>query len=237
MNSVQAIVRPYLDSRLGIWAAATLRSEAARLKTAAALVDGVPVEEAWRRLSGLGAYSRVTTWNRLSTLVGWARDNNLWPGLNTFQAFRQSNPLLFRAAYKRRPAEVEYSEVSARIERIVNPIVRDAARVILRNGLRSAELGTLKDGRVIGKGGKEREVLWPAVLEHDVTYSQLWTALRLVGLKPHDLRKAMASELVAKGCDEHDLLKIMGWTSYETARCYVAPKKLEKVREMMKHAA
>lgn len=233
MNSLAELARAYLSAQKGVWAETTLRSETARLNAVLPLVEGRSVEEAWRALAEMAPYARVTAWVRLSAMITWARDAGLWSGSNAYQLFRDKNRGLFQSAYKRQPARFSYDELLAKLELVGDPTVRDAAFTILKNGLRWCELQTLKDGRVTGKGGYEREILYPKHLEHDVSYTQLWRGLRKVGVKPHDLRKVFAQKLVELGCNDHDLLKVMGWRSYETAKSYVAARKTDEVRQMV----
>lgn len=98
------------------------------------------------------------------------------------------------------------------------------------NGLRFAESRTHKDGHVVGKGSKIRETIHrdgPAV---HASYSSVRQACKLLGVKPHDLRKAFATDLYRRGLREVEICAVMGWESFDTARAYVRPEEFDTIR-------
>jgi integrase len=89
---------------------------------------------------------------------------------------------------------------------------------------------------VIGKGNKERftTFAFPEHLELPSEW-QVRTALKKIGLKPHSLRKLLATKL-SRNSDikNQDILAIMGWSSLETANKYLQPLNEQQLKQKMK---
>lgn len=213
------LIEQYLADRRLAWAPSTQRSERHRLMAVAEHLDGNP-ETLWAALADLKPYARATAWTRVTDFWDWAiTEGKVAAAANRYQQFRKKNALQFKNAYTRQVPSINYEEAEARCQQLP-AASRDKALQLLRGGLRFAESATLRDGAVVGKGGKQRRVYVDAV-EFNQTYETFRQHLAVVGLKPHTLRKLFASKLVAEGANEFDLLQIMGWSSLTTASSYV----------------
>lgn len=210
----------YLESKKDKWSVTTLRSERYRLAKILPQIDLTRPDAAWAMIKKeMASYSRVTAWNRLVSFSEWLIKKGLLQ-TNEFSQFRQDNPGVFRNAYERRIPEMGYEEAVNRINRIPQRS-REKALQLLRNGLRFTESGTLRNGRVYGKGGKARRVFndKTAVL-YGRSYSTFVRDLATQGLTPHMLRKIAVLELRKKGADVFTLTKFAGWSSITTAQSY-----------------
>jgi integrase len=233
---VEFEIKQYLESKKLAWANSTQRSERYRLLSLASVLTGEP-HVLWSHLEavGMAPYTRVTAWTRVTEFWQWMLDEGKVQGRNEYQKFRKTNARLFKNTYNRQPARYSFKQAVSRISRIRQDILRTAAEKLLTNGLRISEIRNLRDGQVTGKGNKSRkyfgQVIGVSVPEH-----QLREALGRVGLKPHDLRKICASELVKRGASPFELREIMGWSSVETAMSYVKleDKRLEQLVKSLK---
>lgn len=204
-------IEEYIESHAKVWASSTLRSERHRLNAMAKGLDSP--ESLWGLLQDYAPYSRRTYFTRASKFMEWC-------GNNSFTVWAGKHPHLFRNAYTRRQPIVSYESAKQAIAKIKHDASRLAAQLMLSTGMRYCELETFDGVRVIGKGGKERRIFTeckPVVVDYQVLYRTLKT----VGLKPHDLRKLFASELVRRGANEFELTRIMGWSNMQTALSYV----------------
>jgi integrase len=229
------LILQYIESKQLSWAASTLAKEHSRLKAHAPLISRGP-KEAYLTLqkSGMKPYSIKTTMIRLGEFELFAYKTI------AFKEFMASNANLFKYAYQTERVEVTFEEATERIERIPDLHTRSAARQLLESGLRSCELATLKNERVIGKGGKPREVhLSPDLktFKYKGTYWQLYAALRRVGLKPHTLRKLCASAFSRQdGVTLVDTMEEFGWSDMNSAKRYLQPMKSEQRGELLRKA-
>lgn len=238
MKITIAHIDKYLESKRLAWSASTLRSEAARLNAWAPVLDGNP-SALWAEMErrGTKAYSRVTTWTRVVQVIDWLIGAGALsaPAGNAYKAWREENARLFKNAYVRRQPDVTFEEAEKRLNSLPADVARRGLE-ILYSGMRYAESCTHKDGRVIGKGGKAREVYVPAVKgpEYERAYTTFVRHLRGVGLKPHDLRKLALTRLVELGANEFELCHIAGWSSLAPALSYIKVKARRKQELMMK---
>lgn len=213
-----------LERKARAWAPTTLRSETARLRTLVRLLEteSRPASVVAGLARAYGSYAAATAWVRVRQLAEEAgEDVRAWD-----RAWRD-RPREMRQAYRRRLVDLTPAQVLGKLAHVEDVDVRAAAAHMLRNGLRACEAGQA-GGSVVGKGAKEREVLFPGGVA--VSYGRLHRALRKVGLRPHDLRKVFATDLWRRHPDVVDVAKVMGWQSFETARSYVAPRSLDDVR-------
>ncbi len=217
-------IQAYLESKKEVWAITTLRSEEARLNCLLPFLDGNP-EKLWTALQDYKPYARVTAWTRVTALWSFS-----FPGQkNAYVVFRQLNARRFKNAYVRKPARFEYAELQEKIETIPDEAARRIARHLIKTGLRYSETYAVQDGAVVGKGGKSRPVLGQPSPQSELpvmTYRRFQKAIALAGLTSKDFRQVFATQLVRQGLvNDFDLLRIMGWSSVETARSYVAARK------------
>lgn len=170
-------------------------------------------------------YTVKTTFITTAAFYQWAMDNGHMPlAPNKLRAFIDENARLFKNAYQKKPTKLSWEDVVAKIKEIDDKEVRLKAIELLHTGMRWEESFTLKDGMIIGKGNKARTVhLQPGMQPAPFTrsYSTFLNHLKEVGLTPHTLRKVFATQLVKLGGDQFDLMKVMGWSSIQTATSYI----------------
>lgn len=231
---MKALIEQYINSQSLAWAASTIKSEGHRLSSVAHLLDKTPTDLWNHILTTQKPYSRVTTWTRVTHFTQWLIDSNLKQGPNHYEVFRKKNARLFKNAYTQKFPDVTYQEAKEKIKRIPSSDLRAVATFIISNALRFNEHKTADRGRVIGKGNKQRNIFGPgpSTRPPSVNYQTFRRALRSVGLKPHDLRKIAATELVNHGLKEADLCKVMGWSSIVTAKSYLIPKQDDELRNL-----
>lgn len=216
---MKLLIEWYIDAHKDIWSDSTLRSERYRLLSMSSHLTGsvVPLDSF---LNSMGSYSRVTYFSRAIHFWDWLIEHGHVAGVNEYKKFRRDHRKQFKNVYKRKHPNFSYSEVLLRISNIPDRACQEKAKELLQSGMRFSESLTLKDGQIIGKGGKRRNV-FTKPSNVSVPYHRLYKALRKVGLTPHALRKVFATELVAKGANEFELTEIMGWSNLNTAQSYV----------------
>lgn len=215
-------VQEYINSKQMAWSLTTQKSELSRLTGALDLLNqGAPSTYNLGKTK-YKLYALKTLFIRAADFANWATGN----ANNEFALFLRNNRLLFKGAYKRSLVGMSFNEAASRVANISNPGVRQLASFILRSGLRASEaLAYDNSGHIKGKGSKDRPVFCAKDGANlHITYGELYRELKRVGLKPHDLRKLAASQLAAAGFKEADLLKVMGWSSIETAAVYLQPR-------------
>ena len=228
------LIQEYIAERELAWAPSTLKSELHRLLAVADLLDGDP-NRLWVYLEqNQKPYSRVTTWTRVSNFYQWAILNGKVKGINHYEKFREKNQRLFKNCYTPKFPEISFAEAKARIRTLARVDVNLLAEFLLSNGARYSESRNGEDGQVVGKGNKTRTVYGSQIEKNHsgISYHTFRRELAKIGLRPHELRKLCATELVARGLREADLCKVMGWSSIVTAKAYLIPKKDEELKEI-----
>jgi integrase len=220
--SVMSIAE-YLKSKQLAWAPTTLKSEGARLSAVEHVLDGDPTR-LWELMEErkMKPYARLTTWIRVMNYWDFLVDSGKTSS-NPYRSFRRRNARLFKHTYTPCKPTLSYEEAKARIESIEDPTIRRRALEMIGSGARWAESETHKDGTVVGKGGKSRQLYVPQVdgPEFIGTYQTFRRGLAKVGLKPHDLRKLFLTKLVELGANEFELMEAAGWSSMAPARSYI----------------
>lgn len=224
-------IEQYLKAHELAWSSNTLRSERARLLTRAKDLERLSPDQLYGLLAkeGLSSYSIKTTFIRIKDFYRWA-------GLgDNYARFMEENARLFKNAYKKERIEITYQEAKELINKIEDEAIRNLALDILRSGMRAQEALTRSGSEVIGKGGKRRHVFVanPLRTPGNVNYTNLYRALRKVGLKPHTLRKLAATELARRGLQAHDLCEVFGWSNINTAQNYLQPLTQEKIGKLI----
>lgn len=227
------MIDSFIASKTGIWAESMLKSERARLNSVIHLLtDPVSPEVLWKGMAHFKPYSRITAYIRVVTYYEYVDKTTGSNNANRLREWRKENAHLFRQKYTTRIPQISAEEAARDISAIKDDKVRSAANFILRSGIRSFELARIdNDNNVIGKGGKQRRVYAGRVAE-SVPYHALYRALKKVGLKPHDLRKIRATDLLRQGMSLVDLQHAFGWSSLKTASVYLAPLQEERIAEM-----
>lgn len=234
------LIQQYLAYKSNVWSKTTLRSETYRLASVSSILNLAPMEVYTALSKDLGRYSVLTTWIRIVSFLEWCsnqvegqpgKTQEITQSAKAFRAFRTENPRLFSGCYTRKAPKISYSEAKNRILKLRTPF-KEKALQLLETGMRFGESGTLDNSVVIGKGNKRRQIFLGEIKDIvEVDYNLFYRELRKIGLKPHDLRKLFASQLVDNGANEFQLTQIMGWENINTAQAYIRTdhKKLESL--------
>lgn len=216
------LINKYVEDMKLRWSESTIRSEKSRLTNLAVTLETGRPEALWIATQKLQPYARTTTWTRVIAFIDWAIQSGAQVGPNKYKIFREKNVRQFKNTYRRSAPSISYNEAIARINQHPNPQVRAKAMDLLKTGMRWTESFTLQDGWIIGKGGKSRRVSKHAkAAPFTASYHTFWREMRKVGLKPHDLRKIAAYQLLKSGANPFELAQIMGWSSVNTAMSYI----------------
>ena len=216
-------VNEYLNSMKTVWAASTLRSERARLNSLSPFLS-LPPEELWTALrSAYKPYTAQTAYTRICRFYDWMKGKD-YVQENVYREYRIQHSHAFRNLYERRRPRLTFDEARARISKIHDDATRTKAVELLNTGLRLSEYDAVREGRVVGKGGKPRRV-FGSTSNANPRQRVFRRELSRVGLVPHDLRKLFAQRLVERGVGVFDLMEIMGWSNLNTAQSYVAASK------------
>lgn len=213
-------IKRYIEEHRDTWSPSTARSEEARLLSIADVLTGDPAV-LWKRLQEhYKPYSRVTYWTRAAQFWGWLKPTEP----NPYTAWRKKKlGRTFAVAYTRRVPTMTYEEARAAILGMECPDVkvRNKCLELLDSGMRWTESHTLRNGQVTGKGGKVRRVYADIQKAAPASSWKVRQALSRLGLTPHALRKIWAMEMVRRGANAHQLLKLGGWTNLNTTQSYV----------------
>lgn len=237
MSDIKADIERYIQDMKMTWSKTTLRSEYYRLVAVAGALDGNP-QTLWGLLQSKGTYTRITTWTRVCSFWNWLLYHNKQKGPNPYVQYKQQHRQCFRNGYHRVPSRFSSREINTRINRINSDDCKKTAQWIFSNGLRFSEFCTLRGSTVIGKGGRNREVFVTELQrpKNVPTYATFRRALKKVGLRPHDLRKAKLTELVERGANEFELCAIAGWNNLNTASSYIRVNE-KRLKELMNEKA
>lgn len=230
-------INKYIESKQLAWSPTTIKSEQARLHAALDLINQGAEQLYHEGLKRYSPYALKTLMIRVSAFADFMGSTDA----NPFRSFLKTNARLFKNAYIKEDVDVDYAEACKLVEGMEDGAARMAAQLILQTGLRSTEaLQYDGSGFIIGKGSKLRPVMSEQAIPNearaDLTYSKLHKALAKVGLKPHTLRKLVATQLVDAGISEMDLLKIMGWSNIATAASYLQSRTNKELEIFMKGA-
>lgn len=219
------LIESYLESKKNAWSESTLRSERSRLTKL--LQEGETAEALFNRLveAEYKPYSIKTAFIRLSKF--WAE---AMPGTdNPYQSFMRLNRRLFSNAYQRVSVDLDFEEIKLRLSTIKDENLRAHCIAMLKSGVRISEAAAVENGLVSGKGGKIRRIYNAEGLDSTINKDRVSRALAKLGLKPHDLRKAFATECARRGMDAPTLCLVMGWSNIQTAFYYLQPMREDAV--------
>lgn len=220
-------LKEYLSFKKLAWAESTYAVEAARLsKYLPCLILGPT--SLWDKIQSLKSYSRLILWNRIIELVDW------YGGPNDFKDFKLRNRRLFKNCYFKKKLNISYDDIIDRIKSIKSKSIQLKAFELLTSGMRYKESFTRDNNNIIiGKGNKKRKVYTDIKSDFDGSYHTFYRALKQVGLTPHMLRKARATNIADKGAKAHELCDIFGWSSINTAYYYLQSSE-ESIKDLMK---
>jgi integrase len=227
----------YLEDNKDRLAPVTLKNRKARLRKQLAKIEasGENPSLFFDLVKGdMSAYSLKTLMLEISNWYKWAvreglREENLW----SREVAKRAQ--YFKGAYQPKRLEMTYDEVVKKIDQIEDNKVREAAREILRTGVRISEVRTASFDKVTGKASKVRKFYGDSRKFEGVSKHQIRRGLKKVGLVPHDLRKMFATRLARSGkFDDVTLCEVMGWESFDTARSYLQPEKQSEIANKIK---
>lgn len=222
---MKELIDAYIEDHETAWSPTTLRSERARLRSAAPYLDRGP-DALYRALyqAKKKPYTIKTTFVRVCALETWAKNGT------QYRDFMKKHGNRFKHAYVKEEVKISYTEAAKRAESLSSPY-KEMALAMLRTGLRLSEMYVAKDGMVKGKGGKSRKVY--GTIKETAPKSTFARKLKAVGLKPHTLRKLCATRLAEKGASPADLCKVFGWSAIGTAYQYLMPREDDKLAALM----
>lgn len=221
---MKELIPAYLEAKESAWAVSTWKSEKARLNSLAGSLHLSPLG-LYKKLEkqGMKPYSIKTAFMRVIDLEAFA-------GLEPkFREFLRTHKNRFKYAYQREEVIITFEEARARIAGLAEPY-RSMATGLLTTGLRLSEAYAVKDGKVIGKGGKPRKIF--GTIGKTAPKSTFARKLKAIGLKPHTLRKLCATRLAEKGASAADLCKVFGWSDIRIAYQYLQGKSDERLQKL-----
>ena len=233
---MRELIASYLEDHKQAWAETTVKSETARLNSAADLINKGPQKLYDTLSTSMKPYSLKTLFMRIIAMEAWAIEKGLIQTAE-YKAFMKKYRNRFKHAYVKEEVGIGYDEAVKRIGEITGEAAKRSALGLLQSGLRISEIMSLRDGRVRGKGGKTRRTYAGSGLLEEaskVSPTTLRRRLKEVGLKPHQLRKLCATRLAEKGASPADLCKVFGWSAIATAYQYLQSKDDKRLMEMMK---
>lgn len=231
----------YLDFHKTAWTESCYKSEAARLKKIVHIIKtdtGMSGNEFHRSLMdrGYGSYTIKTMLIRAASYYEFGSNKGVFPkGMNPFKNEMQRSRTAMNRAYRPERLKVDFDTAREKISLIKDEAVRDFCMALLNSGLRIEEAYNVnhETSSVVGKGGIERTVFFDYKGEPPSDY-RVRTALKEIGLKPHSLRKLLATKLSRSGFSHADIKRIFGWSSITTADKYFQAKQDDKLRQELK---
>lgn len=223
------LIDAYIQDHSRAWEPTTQKSERHRLYGVASALDGNP-ETLWASLANQHPHSRLKTFSRVIHFWDWLISNNQKRS-NEYRKWKKRNALQFKNVYIKKSPEISFAEAKGLVGQIKNDSVRRYAMALLSGGLRVSEGASVHNGEVTGKGRKTRTVFTDGA-KLETSYATLVRHLAKVGLKPHDLRKIFATELVKRGADGFELCELMGWSNLQTASSYIKANR-NRCRELV----
>lgn len=244
-DKYEELIYKYLDYHDPTWTSKTFATESAKSKTILRTIRtagtrGIDLYQGLK-INGYHPHTIKKLVLTASAYVAWGIKNQVkgFGPLNTYADLILTSPQLFRNAYKPERLKVDFDEALERIKSIAQENVKEACLALLKSGLRIHEafLVNTETSSVIGKGDKLRYVVWtyPPHLKMP-TEGQIRYALKKIGLKPHSLRKLLATKLARSNMRHTEIMQLMGWSSFETASKYIQPLNEEQLKRSLEEA-
>lgn len=241
-NKYEELRYAYLDYHDKLWDSSTYRSESSKTKSIIELIEkagGFSGVELYKLMlaEGYKPYTIKVFFQRAGAMYKFGMSNGIVPNFNNpYSDFIMSSAHLFRNAYKTERLKLDYDEALIRINTIPNIEVRDFCIALLRSGLRINEAYKInyETSSVVGKGDKERFVVFSYEHKSMPSESMVRRELAKIGLKPHSLRKLLATKLSRSNMTYTDICAIFGWSSLATAQKYLQPLKENQLKQKMK---
>lgn len=243
-HDLPALIDAYIANRAKVdeWAESTQKSERYRLRALESLSLLTTPDELWSSLTkdkGLKPYAAKTAMIRAGDFLEYLMGKGVVAKMdaNPIRAWMRNPPKSFRTAYKPKTVMMTFEEAKERIHTIEDDGIRQKALQLLATGMRVTESDNVDDeGCVVGKNGEAREVRMAkryTAEKYDKHRATLWRHLKKVGLTPHMLRKICATKYAQMGCQEADLMKLMGWKTSSMATIYVQAQRQDEMAEKM----
>lgn len=232
----------YLSYHDRIWDDKTYASESSKLKTIIRVMRTTGLRGidfyAALKAEGYKPYTIKAFVQRAASMYRHGQEAKIVDAFNNpYNDLLARSPQLFRNAYKPERLKLNFDEALTRIKSIEDEAMREMCLALLKSGLRIHEAYKVnyETSSVVGKGDKERFTAFsfPAHLKMPSEY-QVRTALAKIGLKPHSLRKLLATKLSRSDLRHADIMQVMGWSSIETASKYFQPLNEEQLKQKMK---
>lgn len=220
----------YLSAHKNAWSKTTLLTEASRLRRLGPDFTRRPedVLPAWE--AKYSAYTLKQNCIRAAHFIDWCLAEGLMSGTNQWRVYLSRSKSKHKHAYKAKRVDMSFEEAAKAITEC-DPRVRGAAEALLKSGLRISELARVVDGRVVGKGGRERFTVLEQGIKANVQL--LRQELARFGLTPHSLRKLFLTRCAERGASPQDLCAIAGWSTIQTAFWYLQPQAETKLRNFV----
>lgn len=215
------MVKAYLDFHKNMWSDNTSRNAAYTLSR----YYHADPQRAFSAMEGLKPYSRHTAWTRLCHFAAWS-------GNQAYVDFTHRHKKLLKNSYTPEKLTLTFPEALERINKIAHLGLRTEALRLLLGAQRWSDAPS-GAGVVTGKGGRTRPDFSPHPKNPDISYMQLYRALKKEGLKPHTLRKLALTRLVEKGATAADLMVVAGWSSIATAYSYLQSKQVTELKGIL----
>jgi integrase len=220
-------VDKYIESKALSWSETTCKTERSRLLAVdPKWLDDPKGYYEFLKAAGRKPYTIKTVFIRVGELIQFLIDNNIGNQdlKNTYKRFIRTHSRLFKNAYQKKALDLTWSEALKRIRKIDDEESRMKALQLLGSGMRYTESNTIKNGQIVGKGGKPRAIHLAKGTDnrkYEKHYTTFCYHLKKVGLTPHMLRKLFATKAAEKGAHISDLMSLMGWSSSHTASIYI----------------
>jgi hypothetical protein len=224
----------YLESKQGAWSDSTMKSEASRLSKLLPVLNGSP-ERLWDAIKTKAPYTRLTIFTRVADFWDFVQKGT--SNANAYAKWKKEKALLFKHVYQPKRVSVTFQEARTLIAGIKDEGIREKALQLLSGGLRYTESLSVRDGSVIGKGGKARRVYVGHTNHYRASYHSFWRTLKKeTGMTPHQLRKLCATELAKQpGMTAATLCAVMGWNDIATGIYYLQPQQENELQAVFNH--
>lgn len=193
----------------------------------AGVLDGPPSLLSEFCTQSLDKRTTQAVFSHVAAFWDWKQEHGLAEGQkNPYREFRHKYRRrgVFRANFEP-PLLFDFETAKRKILTLENELIRNKALELLHTGMRFTESLTLNKGKIMGKGGKKREVLLPASLKgvkkYQGNYDTFRRHLKRIGLKPHDLRRIFTTHQAKQGKSPYELMRILGLSTILTTQIYV----------------
>ena len=230
----------YIEDRTHAWSTSTFNSEYPRLKKIVYALEksgmSGPEFHSQLKAEGYKDYTIKTMFVRAADFYKFAQEQGFYSSFNNpFADHMKRASRQFKNSYKKEKIKITFDEAKARIEKMQDTDVKEFCLQLINSGLRIHEAYKVDSttGTVVGKGFKERATSFEYSRQLP-GQSRVRRALKEVGLKPHTLRKLLATHLARAGMSHADIMYVFGWSNISTAESYFQPMREEELKKKLK---